>query len=59
MTSGRFEPVVRRDLQEAQEAGIQGTPSFTVNGRKLVGPQAVETFEQAIEEESGSQTGNG
>jgi protein-disulfide isomerase len=42
---------VQRDLQEAQDAGIQGTPSFTVNGQRLVGPQPLEAFEQAIEEE--------
>jgi protein-disulfide isomerase len=51
LTSGRFEPVVQRDLQEAQDTGIQGTPSFTVNGQRLVGPQPLEAFEQTIEEE--------
>ena len=51
LLSGRFEPVVQRDLQEAQEAGIQGTPSSTVNGERLVGPQPLEAFEQAIQEE--------
>jgi protein-disulfide isomerase len=51
LTSGRFEPVVQRDLREAQDTGIQGTPSFTVNGQRLVGPQPLEAFEQAIEEE--------
>ena len=51
LLSGRFEPVVQRDLQEAQEAGIQGTPSSTVNGERLVGAQPLEAFEQAIEEE--------
>ncbi len=51
LTSGRFEPVVQRDLREAQDAGIQGTPSFTVNEQVLVGPQPLEAFEQVIEEE--------
>ncbi len=51
LTSGRFESIVERDLLEAQDAGIQGTPSFTVNGQRLVGPQPLEAFEQAIEEE--------
>ena len=51
LTSGRSEPVVQRDLREAQDTGIQGTPSFTVNGQRLVGPQPLEAFEQAIEEE--------
>ncbi len=57
LTSGKHEPVVNEVFREAQDAGIQGTPSFTVNGRKLVGPQPVEAFEQVIEEEA--QTGNG
>ena len=51
LSSGRFEPVVQRDLREAQDAGIQGTPSFTVNEQRLVGPQPLEAFEKAIEEE--------
>ena len=42
---------MQRDLQEAQDAGIQGTPSFTVNEQRLVGAQPLEAFEQAIEEE--------
>lgn len=51
LTSGRFESIVERDLREAQDAGIQGTPSFIVNGQRLVGPQPLEAFEQVIEEE--------
>ena len=51
LTSGRFESIVERDLREAQDAGIQGTPSFVVNGQRLVGPQPLEAFEQVIEEE--------
>ena len=57
LTSGKHELVVNEVFREAQDAGIQGTPSFTVNGRKLVGPQPVEAFEQVIEEEA--QAGNG
>ncbi len=59
LTSGKHEGVLNEVFREAQDAGIQGTPSFTVNGRRLVGPQSAETFEQAIEEESGSQTRDG
>ncbi len=50
-TSGRYQPLVDRVFREAQDAGIQGTPSFNINGRVLVGAQPLETFEQAIEEE--------
>jgi protein-disulfide isomerase len=49
LTSGRYESVVQSDLREAQNAGIQGTPSFTINGQRLVGPQPLEVFEQVIE----------
>jgi protein-disulfide isomerase len=51
-TSGKYEAVVNRVFREAQDAGIQGTPSFSINGRILVGPQPLETFEQVIEEEA-------
>ena len=52
LKGGRYEALVNQDFREAQDAGLQGTPSFTINGRKLVGPQPLETFEQAIEEEA-------
>ncbi len=51
LTSGKYEPLVQRDFREGQNAGIQGTPSFDINGRRLVGPQPLENFEQVIEEE--------
>jgi protein-disulfide isomerase len=56
LVSGKYEEVVEEDFREAQEAGIQGTPSFTINGRPLVGAQPVETFARAIEE---AEAGNG
>ena len=51
LTSGRYESVVQSDLREAQNAGIQGTPSFTINGQRIVGPQPLNAFEQLIEAE--------
>ena len=51
LTSGRYESVIQSDLREAQNTGIQGTPSFTINGQRLVGPQPLEAFEQLIEAE--------
>jgi protein-disulfide isomerase len=50
--SGKYEPVVDRVFRDAQDAGIQGTPSFDINGRVLVGAQSLEVFEQLIEEEA-------
>ena len=51
LASGRYETVVQRDLQEAREAGIQGTPSFSINGQRLAGPIPLEDFERVIDEE--------
>ena len=51
LTSGRYESVLQSDLRKAQNAGIQGTPSFTINGQRLVGPQPLEVFELVIEAE--------
>ncbi len=59
LSSGRFEEVVQEDLREAQELGIQGTPSFTINEQRLVGPQPLEAFEQVIEEELQKAGGGG
>ncbi len=59
LTSGKHEAVVNEVFREAQDSGVQDTPSFAVNGRKLVGPQPVGTFEQVIEEEAEGQTANG
>jgi protein-disulfide isomerase len=56
LESGEYEEVVDEDFREAQEARIQGTPSFMINGRPLVGAQPLETFARAIEE---AETGNG
>jgi protein-disulfide isomerase len=51
LASGKYEMVVRRDLQEAREAGIQGTPSFIINGQRLTGPIPLEDFKQVIDDE--------
>ncbi len=52
ITSGEYEAVVEKDFREGQDVGISSTPSFIINGRVLVGPQPLETFEQVIEEEA-------
>jgi protein-disulfide isomerase len=54
LESGEYEEVVDKGFREAQDAGIQGTPSFTINGQPLVGAQPVEIFARAIEAEAGN-----
>ena len=52
LESGKYEDVVQKVFREAQDAGIQGTPSFNINGQVLVGSQPLEAFERVIEEEA-------
>jgi protein-disulfide isomerase len=35
---------------QARALGINGTPTFIVNGRKLVGAHPIETFRTVIDE---------
>ncbi len=39
LDSGKWKPRIQRDMQEAQRAGVRGTPSVYVNGRKYQGPR--------------------
>ncbi len=54
----RFEPClkndqtldrVRADTQEAQQAGVSGTPTFFINGQVLEGAQPYEAFQKVID----------
>ena len=46
----RYEPLVRADFKKGLKAGVNGTPTFFINGKMLVGLQAVGVFENAIED---------
>jgi protein-disulfide isomerase len=50
--NARHEPVVRADFQKGLNAGVNGTPTFFINGEMLVGLQPVGVFERAIEHAS-------
>jgi protein-disulfide isomerase len=38
-------------MAEATRVGVNGTPSFFINGRSLVGAQPVDAFKRVIDEE--------
>jgi len=40
---------IRSNLAEGQQAGIQGTPGFVINGQLISGAQPFPVFQQAIE----------
>jgi protein-disulfide isomerase len=42
---------VDKDIREAEEVGVTGTPAFFINGRSLEGAQPFEAFKQVIDEE--------
>ncbi len=42
---------VEINREDAKQLGVSGTPTFFVNGRKLVGAQPIERFRKAIDEE--------
>jgi len=48
--NARYEPLVRADFQKGLNAGVNGTPTFFIDGRMLVGLQPVGVFENAIED---------
>lgn len=49
--SGRFADEVQADARYASGLGINGTPTFFINGIPLVGAQPFSEFERIIEEE--------
>jgi protein-disulfide isomerase len=40
---------IQADLNEAQQAGFRGTPTFVINGKVLVGAQPLQVFQQELD----------
>ena len=53
LTERKYKELATQDEVEAAQKGIDGTPTFIVNGVMLRGNQPFENFQQAIEEELG------
>jgi protein-disulfide isomerase len=49
--SHKYKTRVDTDLQAGNEAGVNGTPAFFINGRMLSGAQPYEEFKRLIDEE--------
>jgi protein-disulfide isomerase len=49
--SHKYKAHVDADVQAGEEAGVNGTPAFFVNGRMLSGAQPFESFKRLIDEE--------
>lgn len=50
LDSAQHEADVQADIAAATEVGVDGTPSFFINGQLLVGAQPYSVFKQAIEQ---------
>lgn len=51
LDSGEFGELVRLDVWEGEQAGVQGTPSFRINGQLIRGAYPFEAFQELIEAE--------
>ena len=51
LESGKYAPEVQKDIQDGQSYGVQGTPTFFINGRKVIGALPYATFKAIIDEE--------
>jgi protein-disulfide isomerase len=49
--SHKYAAKVDTDLRAGQEAGVDGTPAFFINGRLISGAQPYENFKKVIDEE--------
>jgi len=50
LDTGRYRAAVAGDVREGHAAGVTGTPTFFVNGRRMVGIQSIETFREAVQD---------
>jgi protein-disulfide isomerase len=48
LDSGKYKAKVDADMAEAAKVGVRGTPSFLINGKKLVGAQPFERFKEKV-----------
>ena len=51
MDSGKYAEEVAKDIADGRSYGVLGSPTFFINGRKVVGALPYDTFQMVIEEE--------
>ncbi|HYO71947.1 MAG TPA: thioredoxin domain-containing protein, partial [Archangium sp.] len=57
LDSGKYDAQVTADMNEATRVGVNGTPTFFINGRSVVGAQPFEAFKRIIDEELSKKKG--
>ncbi len=51
LESKKYLNQIQKEYNEAQSIGVNGTPTFFINGKQVVGAQPYNVFEQTIEQE--------
>lgn len=51
MKSGKYKATVQKELDEGVEAGVQGTPTIFVNGKRYNGPVETGALEEVLQAE--------
>ncbi|MCK5023913.1 MAG: thioredoxin domain-containing protein, partial [Candidatus Aenigmarchaeota archaeon] len=49
LDSGKYAIEVNKDTEDGKDAGVRGTPTFFINGKKVAGTQPYDKFETEIE----------
>lgn len=49
LDTGKYEKSVKDDMRVARSVGVNGTPTFFINGQRLVGAQPPEAFKDKID----------
>lgn len=57
VASGKFDPVVQGNIQEATRVGVSATPTFFVNGTLISGAQSFDRFKALIDRELAAKSG--
>ncbi len=51
LNSPEIQASIQKDMQQGASLGANGTPTFFINGRQLVGAQPIDQFKQVIDDE--------
>jgi protein-disulfide isomerase len=57
--SGRHDAAIEKAVNDGHALGITGTPTYFINGRRLVGAQPFEQFQELIEDELSARRSQG
>lgn len=58
VASGKYDPIVKAALDAGTSVGVNSTPTFFINGRRVTGALPFEAFKQVIDEELGRPKGD-